>query len=137
MRTITRIIECRTYNDEIIRYVINGLLATAVHYGILTFNLKILNIHSAGLANLFAAFFGISTSFVGSRYFVFKKCDEHIARQAIKFVVLYACIACLHGVVLFFWSDVCKLDYRIGFLFATALQVLVSYAGNKMLVFKP
>ena len=28
---------------EIMRYVINGLVATAVHFGVLTFNLEVLN----------------------------------------------------------------------------------------------
>ena len=34
------------------RYVVNGLVATAVHFAVLTFNLKVLAFASAGLANL-------------------------------------------------------------------------------------
>ena len=136
MRIITKKLECGSHYYEIIRYVINGLLATAVHYSVLMFNMKILNMPSAGLANLFAASLGIFSSFLGSRYYVFKKCADHLTRQAVRFIVLYVLIACLHGFVLFIWSDIYKMDYRVGFLLATALQVIFSYAGNKTLVFK-
>jgi len=136
MRIAALKIDCISCNNEIVRYVINGLLATVVHFSVLTFNLKILVVSSAGLANLIAALFGITASFLGSRYFVFKGHNEHIARQAVKFGLLYACIAFLHGIVLFVWTDMYKFDYRIGFLFATALQVMISYVGNKVLVFK-
>jgi putative flippase GtrA len=124
------------HTQEVIRYAINGVVATAVHYGILTFNLSVLGFASAGLANLVAAIFGISVSFVGSRYFVFPGTDEAILTQAIKFSVLYGAIAVCHGMVLFIWTDLYTLDYRVGFLIATIIQVTLSYLGNKFLVFK-
>jgi putative flippase GtrA len=123
------------HKQQIIRYVINGVVATAVHFAVLTFNLKVLGIQSAGVANLLAAVVGISTSFLGSRYFVFRKTNGSILHQASKFVVLYAMIACLHGLILYGWSDNLHLDYRWGFLIATVMQVLFSYWGNKILVF--
>lgn len=120
---------------QLIRYVINGVMATAVHYSVLTFNLKALDVQSAGVANLLAAVVGISISFLGNRYYVFRKTDAFIVHQASKFFLLYAMIACLHGLILFGWTDVWHLDYRIGFLIATGIQVSVSYCGNKILVF--
>ena len=122
-------------HKQLIRYVINGVVATAVHYSVLTFNLKVLDAQSAGVANLFAAVVGISISFLGSRYYVFRKTDAYIVHQASKFVLLYATIACLHGLILFGWTDIWHLDFRIGFLIATGMQVSVSYLGNKILVF--
>lgn len=122
-------------HKQLIRYVINGVAATAVHYSVLTFNLKVLDMQSAGVANLLAAVVGIGTSFLGSRYYVFRKTDAFIVHQASKFVLLYVVIACLHGVVLYEWTDIWHLDYRIGFLIATVMQALLSYWGNKILVF--
>jgi putative flippase GtrA len=122
---------------EIARYVINGLVATVVHYAILSFSLEVLKVPSAGLASLGASVFGITASFLGSRYFVFRQHSQTIARQAAGFALLYAAIACLHGLVLAVWTDLCRLDYRWGFLVATCLQVALSYWGNKRLVFKP
>jgi len=122
-------------HKQLTRYVINGVVATAVHYSILTFNLNVLGMQSAGVANLLAAVIGISTSFIGSRYYVFRKTDALIIHQAGKFLLLYAMIACLHGLILFIWTDIWHFDFRIGFLIATGMQVSLSYFGNKILVF--
>ena len=121
---------------ELIRYLINGVLATAVHFGILSFNLNIVDFASAGFANFIASLFGIGTSFLGNRYFVFPKTGEAIMTQAMKFGGLYGVIAVFHGLVLLLWTDWYALDYRIGFLIATAVQVSLSYLGNKLLVFR-
>ena len=121
---------------QVIRYVINGLFATVVHFGALTFNLQIIGMNSAGLANMYAAMAGITASFFGSRYFVYCKRQEVIYRQAVKFGLLYAFIAGLHGIVLYIWSDLWEFDYRIGFILATGVQVVLSYWGNLTLVFK-
>lgn len=121
---------------QVLRYAANGLAATAVHFCVLQVNLKLLGMESAGLANFIAAFFGIAVSFAGSRYFVFKAHRQPLLQQASKFGVLYAAIALLHGLVLYAWSDLRGWDYRIGFLVATVLQVVFSYWGNKLLVFK-
>jgi putative flippase GtrA len=121
--------------EELMRYIINGLVATVVHYGVLSFNLHVLAIPSAGAANLVAAIFGITTSFLGSRYFVFNRIDEAMLPQALKFSGLYGAIAIVHGCVLLVWTDWLGFDYRLGFLIATAFQVSLSYLGNKKLVF--
>jgi len=120
---------------QVLRYFVNGLVATAVHFAFLTFCLRVLEVGSAGIANLAAAAVGITTSFLGSRYYVFRRREDSILHQAARFGTLYASIALLHGSVLFLWTDVLGLDYRIGFLLATGLQVVLSYWGNKRLVF--
>lgn len=121
---------------EFIRYIINGIFATSLHYAILIYNLHVLSFQSAGLANLIASFFGIVTSFIGSRYFVFPATSGSVANQAAKFSGLYLTFAALHGASLFLWVDLWGYDYRIGFVIATAFQVAGSYIGNKFLVFK-
>lgn len=121
---------------EVLRYVVNGLVATAVHYAVLTLNLEVLGFSSAGMANFVAALFGITASFLGSRYYVFRSTEDPILVQLLKFGSLYGAIAVLHGLVLWLWTDQIGLDYRVGFVIATGLQVSVSYFGNKYLVFK-
>ena len=122
--------------SPVVRYAINGLVATSAHFCVLHINLKILGFSSAGLANLVAAFFGIAISFVGSRYFVFKAHEQPISRQVLKFAGLYTVIALIHGGVMYFWSDILGWDYVISFMIATAVQVMISYWGNNLLVFK-
>lgn len=118
------------------RYIVNGLVATAVHFAILAFNLEVLHMASAGLANFVAAICAISVSFMGSRHFVFRAAHAPVLRQAIFFIGLYMLIAVGHGLILYLWTDRAGLDYRIGFLVATAFQVACSFIGNKLLVFK-
>jgi putative flippase GtrA len=120
---------------ELMRYGINGFLATLIHYAVLTINLNIFLMSSAGMANLIASIFGITFSFIGNRYFVFNEADGSLLKQVIRFSSLYGTIAILHGLVLLLWTDWFRFDYRIGFLIATALQVSLSYVGNKKMVF--
>jgi putative flippase GtrA len=130
----------RKHGDNIMReaiiFLLNGGVATVVHFGVLTFNMQVIEMSSAGVANLIAAIFGVSTSYLGCRYIVFYKYQAPILSQAMKFGVLYTMIACLNGAVLYGWTDVYKFDYRIGFIIATTFQVILSYFGNKLLVFK-
>lgn len=91
---------------EICRFLVNGLAAALVHYAVLTFNLEVLSISSAGLANFVAAWFGIAASFIGNRIFVFPRTAAPWRGQALRFLALYFPIAILHGLLLFFWTDV-------------------------------
>ena len=75
---------------EVFRYVINGLFATAVHYIVLTVNLGLFEFKSAGLANFIAAIFGIASSFLGSRYYVFHRTVEGLLQQAMKFSTVWS-----------------------------------------------
>ena len=121
---------------ELIRFIINGIFATAIHFSVLTMNIEILNVSSAGLANFIASIFGITASFVGSRYYVFCGHKDSLREHFARFFTLYIVLAILHGLVLLIWTDWCMFDYRIGFLLATTIQVSISYICNKKLVFK-
>lgn len=125
-----------TLSSEVLRYVVNGLFATAVHYGVLSIELRALGFTSAGLSNMVAAIFGITASFLGSRYFVFRQTDEGLWHQARKFALLYTLIALLNGAIMATMTDHYGVDYRVTFLIATILQMALSYAGNKWLVFR-
>lgn len=118
------------------RYVVNGGIATVVHFLVLVFSIQVLDWSSAGAANGFAAVFGIAASFVGSRYYVFTSSTESASSQLVKFLMLYISIALLHVGVLLVWTDYYQLSYVVGFIIATVMQLILSYWGNKILVFK-
>ena len=118
------------------RYLVNGSVATGVHFVVLVFSMQVLDWSSAGAANGFAAIFGIATSFVGSRYYVFKNSPETAASQISKFLILCFCIALLHALVLLVWTDHYQFNYVVGFVVATMMQLMLSYWGNKILVFR-
>jgi putative flippase GtrA len=121
---------------QLIRYVINGLVATLIHYSVLRFNIEVAKLPSAGIANAIAAIFGITVSFVGSRYFVFKATQGDLLRQGAVFLLTYACVAALHGLILYVWTDRYGLNYSIGFLLATGMQMSCSFFANKFMVFR-
>ena len=118
-----------------IRYCINGLVATLVHYTMLTVNIRWLGWHSAAMANGVAACFGIGTSYLGSRRFVFRS-RKPLTPEFLSFSGLYLAIGLLHAGVLYLWTDQGGGDYRLGFLFATGLQLILSFVGNRWLVFR-
>ena len=120
---------------EVLRYLVNGVAATVVHFAILTLLIEVARLPSAGAANFLAAIVGIGVSFLGSRYFVFRNHTTGIAAQLWRFVAFYALFALIHAGVLYVWSDLLGYDFRIGFLIATGLQVLMSFSANKLLVF--
>lgn len=122
--------------EQVVRYLINGVVATLVHYGVLQLGIEVLNIPVAGIANGIAALFGITVSFLGSRYFVFRGQGGSVVKQGMLFVLIYAGIASLHALVMYIWADRLGHDYRVGFLLATGMQVVFSFFANKFLVFK-
>ncbi len=123
-------------NNRTFRYIVNGLVAAAAHFLVLTLNLEVFGWSSAGLANLVASMVGISVSFLGSRYFVFSESEETLTKQISRFFLLYIVIALFHGLLMHWWVDVFALNYAIGFVVTMVVQVILSYWGNKILVFK-
>jgi putative flippase GtrA len=121
---------------QIVRYIVNGLVATAVHFAVLRFCMEVLHVPLAGEANAIAACFGIAVSFLGNRYFVFKGHDGDVVKQGSMFLGVYAVIALLHATVMYIWADRMGFDYRIGFVLATGMQMVFSFVANKLLVFK-
>jgi len=119
----------------LIKYIFNGFLATAVHYLVLTFSLKVICLTSAALASVLASVIAITFSYIGNRFFVFRSVSDQILSQYVKFFLIYCLIAAIHGTVLFIMTDWLKYDYRIGFLIAVIIQVFLGYIGNKKLIF--
>jgi putative flippase GtrA len=126
----------KKHAPEVLRYIVNGLVATAVSYGVFHTNLTLFHMQSAGIANFIATCFGIVVSFLGSRYFVFRGHSGSSGSQAAKFLAFYGMLAVMQGAVLAVWTDWLHLDPNVGFVLATILQVSCSYFGNKFLVFR-
>ena len=120
---------------EVGRFVVNGLVATLVNWGVMRFCLDILEMPWVWLAFWIGAVLGIPASFIGNRYFVFRSVAAPVVRQAAKFVATYVTIALVGSAVMAIWSDWLQLDSNIGFFLTTCVQVVLSYIGNKVLVF--
>jgi putative flippase GtrA len=120
---------------EIFRYSLNGLIATSLHYLVLYSCVEILNFKLVGLANFCASLVGILFSFLGNKFFVFKKNNSNITMQFAKFSSLYILVAFFHGGFLYFWSDILQENYNYGFLIALIMQFVMGYLISKRLIF--
>jgi putative flippase GtrA len=118
-----------------IRFVINGLVATAAHYLSLVFLIELIGVGSAGLANGLAAMVGITVSYLGNSKHVFRSEAGH-SRTFPRFLGVYAMVAVVHGFALALWTDYFEFSYHLGFVIATALAVALTFFGNKRFVFR-
>ena len=125
----------RDHTNQMFRYLVNGVFATIVHYLVLSMSIESFHFKSAALANLIASMISIFISFIGNRIYVFNKKSDPMLAQFIKFFGMYCLIALVHGLVLFIWADSLKLDYRVGFLLAVFIQIILGYIGNKKVIF--
>ncbi len=125
----------KSQSKEVMYYLLNGLVATFVHYGVLYIAIDIFNFKSAGFSNFLASIFGITCSFFGNRYFVFQQSGYSILKQALKFIGFYLSIAFINGGILFLWTDYLGYSYKIGFLFCLCMQVSIGYFLAKNYVF--
>jgi putative flippase GtrA len=116
------------------RYIANGIVAGSVHYSVLHLLIENGHVSSAGLANGCAAVFGITASYCGAHFLVFKSASP-ITLTLPRFLFLYAVIAGLHTFALYIWTDTWRLSYTTGFFIATVASVGLNFLGNRFIVF--
>ncbi len=119
---------------RVLRFVLNGLFAAAVHYGVLAGLIDGAGLASAALANALAAVCGTAVSYAGNRRFVLRSRAPH-RRAGARFLACYAAIISLHGGAMALWADIGGLDYRIGYLLFTGLAAVFTYLLNRFFVF--
>lgn len=119
---------------EASRFLINGMFATALHFGILFSLIEICGLTAVGVANGLASLCGTAGSYIGCKYFVF---DRRLpSMQTLpKFLLLYAAVALVHAMVLTVWSDILCLNYSFGFIISTAIATVLAFFGSRSFVF--
>ena len=120
---------------RVFRFGLNGLFATAVHYGVLAGLVEAAGMASAAIANALAAVCGIAVSYAGNRTFVLRSRAPH-RRAGPRFLVCYAAVVSLHGGAMALWADLEGLDYRIGFVLFTGAAAILTYLLNRFYVFR-
>lgn len=120
---------------RILRFVLNGLFATAVHYAVLAGLVEGAGMASAAIANTLAAVCGIAVSYIGNRSFVLRSRAPH-RRAGLRFLACYAAVVTLHGGAMALWADLGGLDYRIGFVLFTGAAAILTYLLNRFFVFR-
>ena len=117
-------------------FLVNGIIATIVHFSVLLVIFGVMRLGSAGAASLIASAVSSLVSFLGNKYFVFKIHRDSVVLQASRFTALYLMVAFFHGGFLLTWTDWFDWNYKVGFLVAVCFQVGIGYFGNKYYVFR-
>ena len=118
-------------NHSIVRFTINGLVATGVHYLVMVFAIHV-TWYSLAYASAFL--FAVVTSFWGNKRFVFKSRQVQ-GFQFVKFVVLYLGLLVMTSLTMWVVSDYGGLHYNVGFIIAVTLQFIGGYLGSRYLIF--
>jgi len=121
--------------NKLASYTANGLVATGIHYAVFYSCVEVFNFQLIGLASFLASIFGITSSFIGNRYFVFNSKCRSISDQFLRFVILYSLASFAQGALLYIWSDVLKKNYNYGFILAVTAQLVLTYIINKHFIF--
>ncbi|MTE01767.1 GtrA family protein [Paracoccus sp. YIM 132242] len=120
---------------EIMRFGIVGLVATAVHFAILTLGVEHLSI-PATPANGLAFLCALSITYLGQSLWVFHERSRHGPAQMMRFAVslaigllanMAAMAACVH---------VLGLGYRAGFVLGLVVVPALSFVINRFWVFR-
>lgn len=119
---------------QLIRFILIGLLATGVHYGLLRLLVDLVHVPSAGVANGLAAVGGIATSYLGNRLFVFRHDGAHGA-ALVRFLAVYGLVIGLHTAFLAVWTDWLGWPLTAGFVLATGGSAVTTFLANKYFVF--
>jgi|GEM_PF-1286438 len=117
-----------------VRFIVNGLAATATHYLSLLLLADLLGMRPVGLANFIAAALGVVVSFVGNHHFVFRstqKKQETVGR----FLGVYGVMTVAHGVAMYLWADLALLPKTPGFVLITGGTAVANYLLGKLWVF--
>lgn len=120
---------------RVIRFGLNGVAATAVHYAILVALVEGAGLGSVGLASAFAAAGGIAVSYLGNHYYVLRADIAH-HKAAPRFLVCYAIVIGLHTGLMTIWADWAGLSYSLGFVLFTAIGATLTYLLNRFYVFR-
>lgn len=124
-----------------LKFIVNGLVATFVHYVVmLLISNYLIGIYS--IAYGIASIFGILTSFLGNKFFVFATSNQYhlpshtTFKQLRSFLLLYGLIMLICSVLMGVLSDLLYINYNLSFMIALCVQTLLSFFGNKRYVFK-
>ena len=138
-KLITKIFSKSPYT--FLKFIVNGLFATFVHYvTMLLISNYVISIYliSYGIASIF----GILTSFMGNKFFVFTNSNQNHAyynytfKQLRSFLLLYGFIMLICSLLMGVLSDLLQINYNLSFIIALCIQTLLSFFGNKRYVFK-
>ena len=118
-------------------FVLNGVVATVLHYAVFFVCLSLLAVQSPGLCYFAGSIFGTLASFLGNRFVVFASSEGKVLPQFAKFVLTYLAISLFVSLIVNRLSITTDLSSQIILLIGLAIQVSLSFLISKWLIFSP
>lgn len=120
-----------TTKKQFVRYVVSGVFAVAVDFGIYLFLNSYLDY---GLSKAISFMSGTTVAYLLNRFWTFET-KVFLARQLFKFLLLYG-ISLVVNVLIN--MVVLKLTNHVmlGFLISSAVSIVINFSGQKFWVFK-
>jgi putative flippase GtrA len=118
--------------SKLIRFILVGLLNTAVGYGaffVLSYVLNYL------IALIISHFIGVANSYVWNKYWTFKTRQNYL-HEFIKFNIVYMGVLISNIIILGILVDGLMFNPRLGQLFVLPIVTIISYFGHKYWSFK-
>lgn len=137
---IKKILQLYKKHEEIVNYLIVGVLTTvvslAIYYGLV---LTILNPNNAielQVANILSWLGAVAFAFVTNRKFVFKSKNKNIAKEATTFVGSRVLTLLMDMAIMFLTVTVLKMNDKIAKLISQVVITIANYILSKLFVFK-
>lgn len=137
MKTILKLI--KKY-EEIIRYLIVGVLTTVVSLG--TYYLCVLTILNPDIgwqlqiANIISWIFAVAFAYITNRIFVFKSKDKNITKEIISFTSSRVITLLADMFIMFLIVTICHGNDKIAKLVSQVVVTIGNYVLSKLFVFK-
>lgn len=120
--------------NELLRYVVSGLINTAIGYGVFLILLHLVG-YSPAVANAISYIMALSVAFLLNRFFVFPGAVAS-ATTVIRFVGAFALSFSLNQATLLVLFNIFFVQAEIAQVFAMIVYTVVFYLFNKDYIFK-
>jgi len=111
------------------------VFSALVHFSFLFIAVEVIEISLISLSNLVASFFGVSSSFLLNRHYVFRTVRKSFYTAYFHFIVANTVTISLTSFLFLGWSDWLGWDYKVGFLLIYILVAMLNYVLYKKVIF--
>ena len=119
---------------QFIRFIVVGLLNTAVDFGLLNLLIYLFRWPSVW-ANTVSFSVAVLNSFFWNKYWTFKSRDCHIS-EFIRFNSVYVFVFVVNAITLIILVDIFNMNPKIGQLIALPIITIISFTGHRRWSFK-
>lgn len=123
------------YIYQVQRFIIVGIMATVLNYGLFFLLFKFLSIHYI-VASVVGYSAGLLFGFFFNRSWTFRSLETRLRREAFSYVGIYLASLILSMFFLQFLVVMVQLQPVLANVFAIGLSTVINFLGCKLFVFK-